>query len=74
MQVLSRAGMPMGDIVVATAVASAVGSFIVGIFGNLPFGLAPGLGLSAYMSYGMVRGSGRFTSASIIAHPTLFID
>lgn len=28
----------------------------VGYFANLPFGLAPGLGLSAYLSYGLVKG------------------
>ena len=40
--------------VVATAVASGIGSLICGIFGNLPFGLAPGTGLSAYLTYGLV--------------------
>jgi len=51
-------GLEPTDVVVGTAVASAVGSFIVGYFANLPFGLAPGLGLSAYLSYGLVKGKG----------------
>lgn len=38
----------------ATAVSSGLASLTCGIFGNLPFGLAPGTGLSAYLSYGLV--------------------
>ncbi|CAK9111510.1 Putative permease MJ0326 [Durusdinium trenchii] len=51
-------GLEPTDVVVGTAVASALGSFLVGYFANLPFGLAPGLGLSAYLSYGLVKGHG----------------
>jgi adenine/guanine/hypoxanthine permease len=32
-----------------------VACFIVGLFGNLPFGCAPGLGLSSYLSYSLVQ-------------------
>lgn len=39
---------------VATAVGAGLASMVCGIFGNLPFGLAPGTGLSAYLSYGLV--------------------
>lgn len=42
------------DVVVATALSSAVGSLICGLLGHLPFVLAPGIGLSAYFSYGLV--------------------
>mmetsp|Transcript_14561 Transcript_14561/g.26122 ORF Transcript_14561/g.26122 Transcript_14561/m.26122 type:complete len:510 (-) Transcript_14561:32-1561(-) len=51
-------GIPRTDVVVGTAVASALGSFFVGFLANLPFGIAPGLGLSAYLSYGLVKGNG----------------
>uniref|UniRef100_A0A7S3LN44 Xanthine/uracil/vitamin C permease n=1 Tax=Aplanochytrium stocchinoi TaxID=215587 RepID=A0A7S3LN44_9STRA len=51
-------GIARGDVVIGTALASAFASFIVGFFGNLPFGCAPGLGLSAYLSYGLVQGRG----------------
>jgi AGZA family xanthine/uracil permease-like MFS transporter len=57
-QVLAISGLDPADVVVATAAASAFGSFICGIGANLPFGLAPGLGLSAYFSYGMVQAAG----------------
>jgi adenine/guanine/hypoxanthine permease len=54
-QLLSDAGVSHDDAVVATALSAAVACFIVGIFGNLPFGCAPGLGLSSYLSYSLVQ-------------------
>ena len=52
--IMSQAGVSHSDAVLATALSSAIASVIVGICGNLPFGLAPGLGLSAYLAYGLV--------------------
>ncbi|KAK1363233.1 adenine/guanine permease AZG2 [Heracleum sosnowskyi] len=48
------------DLIVATALASMVGSFAMGLFGNLPLGLAPGMGPNAYLAYNLVgfHGSG----------------
>lgn len=40
--ILMKLGIPSTDIVIGTALSSCVGSFVCGIFGNLPFGLAPG--------------------------------
>mmetsp|Transcript_1487 Transcript_1487/g.2489 ORF Transcript_1487/g.2489 Transcript_1487/m.2489 type:complete len:572 (-) Transcript_1487:2014-3729(-) len=57
-QLLNKIGIPSTDVVVSTALASAVGSFIAGYFGNLPLGLAPGIGLSAYLTYGLILGDG----------------
>lgn len=54
-QIMAKAGVPHDDAVFATALSSAVACFVVGIGGNLPFGLAPGLGLSAYLTYGLVQ-------------------
>jgi len=42
-------------IMTATAVSAAVGSFIVGLCGNAPLGLMPGMGLNAYFSFGICR-------------------
>jgi adenine/guanine/hypoxanthine permease len=58
-QILSRLGIPGTDVVVSTALASAISSIFVGFAGNLPFGLAPGMGLSAYLVYGLVFGEGQ---------------
>lgn len=49
-----RSALERSDVVLATALSSALASFVIGIFGNLPFGCAPGLGLSAYLSYGLI--------------------
>lgn len=48
------------DLIAATAIASLVGSFIMGVFANLPLGLAPGMGSNAYLAYSIVgfHGSG----------------
>jgi AGZA family xanthine/uracil permease-like MFS transporter len=53
-QIMGHAGMDKQNVVVSTALSAALGTFIVGFFGNLPFITAPGLGLSAYFSYGLV--------------------
>ncbi len=57
-QVLSQAGMPVNDVFIATAVGSALATFIMGIYANYPFALAPGMGLNAYFTYGVVLGMG----------------
>eukprot|EP01035_Chromulina_nebulosa_P017709 gene17709-23301_t len=57
-QLISKLGIPATDVVISTALSSAISCFITGIFGNLPFGLAPGMGLSAYLTYGLVLGDG----------------
>jgi len=48
------------DLVVVTASMSALATFLMGVGANLPFALAPGMGLNAYFTYTVVgfRGSG----------------
>ena len=43
---------------VATCVAAAIGCFIMGLWANLPVALAPGMGLNAFFTYGVVLGMG----------------
>lgn len=38
------------DLITTTAAISALSSFLMGLFANLPVGMAPGLGLNAYVS------------------------
>ena len=54
------------DLVTATAAASLIGCFIMGLGANMPLGLAPGMGLNAYFTYNVVgyRGSGNVSSYS----------
>ncbi|KAJ7128893.1 permease family-domain-containing protein [Mycena crocata] len=42
------------DLVISTAAISALSSFLMGLFANLPVGMAPGLGLNAYFAYSVV--------------------
>ncbi|RZU98210.1 NCS2 family permease [Spiribacter vilamensis] len=56
--ILSETGMDWGAVFVATCLAAALGSLIMGLYANYPFGLAPGMGLNAYFTYGVVLGMG----------------
>ncbi|MFC3679685.1 NCS2 family permease [Bacterioplanoides pacificum] len=55
---LADAGMDHGAVFVATCVAAAIGCFIMGLWANLPVALAPGMGLNAFFTYGVVLGMG----------------
>lgn len=39
------------DLIISTAAVSALASFLMGLLANLPVGMAPGLGLNAYVSF-----------------------
>ena len=54
--VLADAGMPEKSVFVATALAAAVGTLIMGIFAKFPMGLAPGVGLNAFFTYSVCIG------------------
>ncbi|EOA02530.1 hypothetical protein HFRIS_021993 [Herbaspirillum frisingense GSF30] len=56
--ILGDAGMPKDSVFVATCVAAAVGTLIMGLYANYPIGLAPGMGLNAYFAYAVVKGMG----------------
>jgi len=54
--ILSTAGLDFGAVFVATIVAAMVGSAIMGFWANWPVALAPGMGLNAFFTYGVVLG------------------
>ncbi len=56
--ILSDAGMDHGAVFVATCLAAAIGTAIMGFYANYPVALAPGMGLNAYFTYGVVLGMG----------------
>lgn len=56
--ILSETGMDFGAVFVATCVAAAIGTLIMGLYANYPIALAPGMGLNAYFTYGVVLGMG----------------
>ncbi len=49
--ILSEAGMEWGAVFLATVIASAVSTLVMGIFANVPYALGPGMGLSAFFVY-----------------------
>lgn len=56
--ILGDAGMPKDAVFVATCVAAAIGTLIMGFYANYPIALAPGMGLNAYFAYTVVKGMG----------------
>src|SRR5690349_20982469 len=54
--ILSAAGMPFGAVTVATALAAAIFTALMGLFTNLPFALASGLGLNAVVAFDLILG------------------
>jgi len=51
---LQQAGMDHGAVFVATCLAAAAGSAIMGLYANYPIALAPGMGLNAYFAFTIV--------------------
>ncbi len=56
--ILGDAGMPKDAVFVATCLAAAIGTLIMGLYANYPIGMAPGMGLNAYFAYAVVIGMG----------------
>jgi adenine/guanine/hypoxanthine permease len=54
--ILSAAGLPFAAVTVATALAAAVATAVMGLITNLPFALASGLGLNAVVAFDLVLG------------------
>src|SRR4051794_32760397 len=54
--ILGDAGMDKGAVFVATCIASAIGTLVMALYANYPLALAPGMGLNAYFTYGVVLG------------------
>lgn len=55
---LAIAGMDFNAVFMATALSAAVGTLIMGLYANIPFAQAPGMGLNAFFTYGVVLGLG----------------
>lgn len=63
--ILSEAGMDYGAVFVATCVAAAIGCLVMGIWANYPIAQAPGMGLNAFFTYGVVLGMGYAWEAAL---------
>ena len=49
--ILSQTGMPKGAVFAATALAAFIGTVIMALVANYPFGMAPGMGLNAFFTF-----------------------
>jgi len=58
-QILSDAGMPFDAVFVATCLAAAFSTLVMGLYANYPIALAPGMGINAFFAYGVVLGLGQ---------------
>ncbi|MGZ8293288.1 MAG: NCS2 family permease [Telluria sp.] len=56
--ILGDAGVPKDAVFVATCLAAAIGSMLMGLYANYPIAMAPGMGLNAYFAYTVVLGMG----------------
>ncbi len=52
--ILSKAGMDQGAVFVATCIAAAVSTLVMGLYANYPIALAPGMGLNAFFAFTVV--------------------
>ena len=51
-------GMDPGAVVTATCLAAGVTTILMGLYANLPLGLASGMGLNAFFAFNVVMGMG----------------
>lgn len=74
--ILSQTGMPVGPLMVATCLSSALATFCMAFLANYPIALAPGMGLNAFFAFGVVLGMGiswQVALAAIFVEGVLFI-
>jgi AGZA family xanthine/uracil permease-like MFS transporter len=56
--ILGDAGMDKGALITVTCLASFIGTLITALWVNVPFAMAPGMGLNAFFAYTLVIGQG----------------
>lgn len=56
--IMSQLGMDYGAVFVATCLAAAFGSLVMGLYANYPIALAPSMGLLVFFAYSVVQGHG----------------
>lgn len=65
--ILSASGMDGQAVLIATALASFIGTALMALLSNYPFALAPGMGLNAYLTYTVVFGMGISWQVALLA-------
>jgi adenine/guanine/hypoxanthine permease len=75
-KILAAAGMDQGAVFVATCVASALTTALMGLYARLPVALAPGMGLNAYFAFTVVpalHGDWRLALGCVFLSGILFV-
>jgi len=57
-QMLEQTGMPHGAVFLATIIAAVIGTLVMGLFANVPYAQAPGMGLNAFFTFTVCFGLG----------------
>ncbi|MFV0288828.1 MAG: NCS2 family permease [Mycoplasmatales bacterium] len=57
-ETLSQGGMEQGAVFTATALSAVISTLLMGLYAKYPVALAPGMGMQAFFTYGIVLGSG----------------
>lgn len=73
---LSATGMDKGGVFTATIIASVVATLMMALMANLPFALAPGMGLNAFFTYSICLGMGkdwRFALTAVFMEGIIFL-
>lgn len=65
--ILSASGMDANAVLLATALASFLGTTLMALLANYPFALAPGMGLNAYFAYTVVLNYGYSWQIALMA-------
>lgn len=74
--ILSAAGMDAGALVTATCLVAGLSTILMGVYANLPFALASGMGLNAFFAYTVVLGMGepwQVALAAVFVEGIIFI-
>lgn len=56
--IISKSGMPFDAVMVATCLAAALATLMMGLYAHYPIGLAPSMGINAFFTYSLVMGMG----------------
>ena len=65
--ILADAGMDSTAVLLATAIASFIGTACMALMANMPFVLSAGMGLNAYLAYTVVQGMGYSWQIALMA-------
>jgi AGZA family xanthine/uracil permease-like MFS transporter len=69
--ILSETGMDFDAVMLATIISASIATIMCGLYADLPFALAPGMGLNAYFTYSVCLGMGVSWQTALAA---VFID